>query len=147
VADPSPRAPGSAGARRVQHARRPGVALEPGGAPETRGRLVRGARARAQRRGAGPTTRPLARAGGWARRLRCHGRACGRAGARRRLPTCAGRRDELMGRVGLALFTHEFLERTRDRWVVVVSVVFGLLASAVSLYAREAEASASRLTG
>jgi Cu-processing system permease protein len=52
-----------------------------------------------------------------------------------------------MGRVARALTLHEFLERTRDRWVLVVSLVFGLLASGVSLYARGAEASASRLTG
>ncbi|MBX3125448.1 MAG: ABC transporter permease subunit [Polyangiaceae bacterium] len=52
-----------------------------------------------------------------------------------------------MGRVARALVLHELLERTRDRWVVVVSVVFALLASGVSLYARSAEASAERLTG
>jgi hypothetical protein len=38
-----------------------------------------------------------------------------------------------MGRVARALIWHEFLERTRDRWVAVVSVLFALLASAVGL--------------
>lgn len=52
-----------------------------------------------------------------------------------------------MGRVGRALVKHEFLERTRDRWVLVISVLFALLASAVSLYGRSAEANAAHLTG
>lgn len=53
----------------------------------------------------------------------------------------------MMGRVGRALIVHEFLERTRDRWVLVISVVFALLASAVGLYGRSAEAEVSKLTG
>jgi len=52
-----------------------------------------------------------------------------------------------MGRVGRALILHEFLERTRDRWVLVISVLFALLASAVGLYGRSVEAEASKLTG
>jgi Cu-processing system permease protein len=52
-----------------------------------------------------------------------------------------------MGRVGRALIWHEFLERTRDRWVVVISVLFALLASGVGLYGRSAEADVSMLTG
>lgn len=52
-----------------------------------------------------------------------------------------------MGRVGRALIVHELLERTRDRWVLVISVLFALLASAVSLYGRQAEAEVARLTG
>lgn len=52
-----------------------------------------------------------------------------------------------MGRVGRALVWHEFLERTRDRWVGVVSVLFALLASAVGLYGRGADVEAARLTG
>jgi len=52
-----------------------------------------------------------------------------------------------MGRAGRALVVHELLERTRDRWVLVVSVLFALLASAVSLYGRGADADAARLTG
>jgi len=52
-----------------------------------------------------------------------------------------------MGRVGRALALHELSERTRDRWVLVISVVFALLASAVSLYGRKAEGNAAALTG
>ena len=52
-----------------------------------------------------------------------------------------------MGRVGRALIRHEFLERTRDRWVLVISVLFALLASGVGLYGRSAEADVAKLTG
>jgi Cu-processing system permease protein len=52
-----------------------------------------------------------------------------------------------MGRVGRALVLHELLERTRDRWVVVISLLFALLASAVSLYGRSAGGEAEKLTG
>ncbi len=52
-----------------------------------------------------------------------------------------------MGRVGRALVLHEFLERLRDRWVIVISLLFALLASAVSLYGRAAEAEVTKLTG
>ena len=52
-----------------------------------------------------------------------------------------------MGRVARALVLHEFLERTRDRWVMVISLVFALLASAVSLYGRGAEAEVALAPG
>lgn len=52
-----------------------------------------------------------------------------------------------MGRVALALVRHEFLERTRDRWVVVVSLLFALLALGVGLYGRSAEAEVAKLAG
>jgi len=52
-----------------------------------------------------------------------------------------------MGRVGRALVIHELIERTRDRWVLVISVLFALLASAVGLYGRSAEADVAKLTG
>lgn len=53
-----------------------------------------------------------------------------------------------MGRVALALVVHELLERTRDRWVLVISVLFALLASAVTLYGRQADGeAAAALTG
>jgi len=52
-----------------------------------------------------------------------------------------------MGRVGRALIWHELLERTRDRWVLVISLLFALLATGVSLYGRSAELDAARLTG
>lgn len=44
----------------------------------------------------------------------------------------------ILGRVGRALVTHELLERTRDRWVVIVTALFILLASGISLYGRSA---------
>jgi len=52
-----------------------------------------------------------------------------------------------MGRVGRALVWHELLERTRDRWVLVISLLFALLATGVSLYGRSAEVDVARLTG
>ena len=52
-----------------------------------------------------------------------------------------------MGRVGIALAWHELIERTRDRWVLVISVLFALLASGVGLYGRSAEAEVAKLTG
>lgn len=52
-----------------------------------------------------------------------------------------------MGRVGRALVMHELLERARDRWVLVISVLFALLASAVGLYGRTADADVAKLTG
>lgn len=51
-----------------------------------------------------------------------------------------------MGRVGLALIWHELVERARDRWVIVISLLFALLASGVSLYGRDAGAGAA-MTG
>lgn len=53
----------------------------------------------------------------------------------------------MIGRVGRALVWQELIERLRDRWVLVVSVVFGLLATAVSLYGKSAEGNAAGLTG
>jgi Cu-processing system permease protein len=55
--------------------------------------------------------------------------------------------NRVMGRVGRALIVHELQERLRDRWVVVISVLFALLASAVGLYGRGAEADVAKLTG
>ena len=52
-----------------------------------------------------------------------------------------------MTRVGRALCLHELRERTRDRWVLVISALFALLASAVGLYGRSAEGDAAALTG
>lgn len=51
-----------------------------------------------------------------------------------------------MSRVGWALCLHELRERTRDRWVLVISALFALLASAVGLYGRSGGES-SGLTG
>jgi Cu-processing system permease protein len=52
-----------------------------------------------------------------------------------------------MSRVGFALALHELSERVRDRWVLVISVLFALLASGVSLYGRMAGADVAALTG
>lgn len=52
-----------------------------------------------------------------------------------------------MRRVARALIVHELLERARDRWVLVISALFALLASAVSLYGRQSEAANGALTG
>ncbi|MCO4761362.1 MAG: ABC transporter permease subunit [Myxococcales bacterium] len=52
-----------------------------------------------------------------------------------------------MGAVARALVGHELLERARDRWVLVVSLLFGLLASGTSLYAASAGGAADALTG
>lgn len=41
-----------------------------------------------------------------------------------------------MGRVAFALILHEFLERARDRWVLVSTGLFALLALAITLYGR-----------
>lgn len=52
-----------------------------------------------------------------------------------------------MNRVARALLWHEVVERTRDRWVLVISALFALLSTAVSLYGRSAQGSAANLTG
>lgn len=52
-----------------------------------------------------------------------------------------------MGPVARALVGHELLERARDRWVLVVSLLFGLLAAGTSLYGRSAGGAADALTG
>lgn len=52
-----------------------------------------------------------------------------------------------MGRVGRALIWHELLERTRDRWVLVISLLFALLAVGVGLYGRSVDVDAAKLTG
>ena len=49
-----------------------------------------------------------------------------------------------MGPVGRALIWHELLERMRDRWVIVISILFALLASGVGLYGRSAEAEVAK---
>lgn len=52
-----------------------------------------------------------------------------------------------MGRVARSLIVAEVIERLRDRWVLVVSVLFALLAAGVSLYGRKVEGAAVDLTG
>ena len=51
-----------------------------------------------------------------------------------------------MNRVGRALVIHELSERLRDRWVLVVTLLFILLASGVGLYGRAAEEGAAAVT-
>lgn len=52
----------------------------------------------------------------------------------------------MTGRVGRALVIHELSERLRDRWVLVVTLLFVALASGVGLYGRAAEDSAAAVT-
>jgi Cu-processing system permease protein len=52
-----------------------------------------------------------------------------------------------MYRVGRALVVHEFQERIRDRWVMVVTVLFASMALAVTLYGRSVEEQGALLTG
>lgn len=59
----------------------------------------------------------------------------------------APRRSAGLGRVGAALIRHELLERTRDRWVLVISALFALLAAGATLYGRASEGSAEALIG
>ncbi|MBW1877139.1 MAG: ABC transporter permease [Deltaproteobacteria bacterium] len=51
-----------------------------------------------------------------------------------------------MGRVGRALVLHEFLERIRDRWVLVITLVFAVLAGGIALYGRSAGDAAGLVT-
>jgi len=43
-----------------------------------------------------------------------------------------------MGRVARALILHELLERARDRWVIVTTLLFALLATGIAAYGRSA---------
>ncbi len=52
-----------------------------------------------------------------------------------------------MTRLFYAVVLHELRERMRDKWVIVVGVIFAALAAAVSLYGRTAEADAAALSG
>jgi len=52
-----------------------------------------------------------------------------------------------MGRVGRALIAHELLERTRDRWVMVITLLFAVLAMGIAAYGGSSEVSAAVITG
>lgn len=52
-----------------------------------------------------------------------------------------------MGRVARALVWHEFLERSRDRWILVLTLLFVLLSSGITLYGRAGEMSQGELVG
>jgi len=51
-----------------------------------------------------------------------------------------------MGRVARALIVHELVERTRDRWVLVSTLLFALLAAGITLYGRSAADSEALVT-
>jgi Cu-processing system permease protein len=51
-----------------------------------------------------------------------------------------------LGRVARALIVHELLERTRDRWVVVTTLLFALLATGIAAYGSTAGDTASVVT-
>lgn len=53
----------------------------------------------------------------------------------------------MTGRVATALAWLEFRERLRDRWVLVISVLFALLAGGASFYGRSAGDAGAALTG
>jgi len=42
----------------------------------------------------------------------------------------------MIGRVALALVWHEFLERSRDRWILVLTLLFVLLSGGITLYGK-----------
>jgi Cu-processing system permease protein len=52
-----------------------------------------------------------------------------------------------MGRVARALIWHEFLERSRDRWILVLTLLFVLLSSGITLYGRAGDMSQGELVG
>ena len=52
----------------------------------------------------------------------------------------------MTSRVARALVLHELLERVRDRWVLVITALFVLLASGIGMYGRAAEDSAAAIT-
>jgi Cu-processing system permease protein len=51
-----------------------------------------------------------------------------------------------VSRVFRALVLHELLERARDRWVLIVTALFVLLSSGISLYGRSAEEAQGAVT-
>ena len=53
----------------------------------------------------------------------------------------------MMRRVGRNLIVYELLERTRDRWVLVISVLFALLSIGTSLYGQGTGSETDHLTG
>ncbi len=53
----------------------------------------------------------------------------------------------MMGRVARALVWHEFLERSRDRWILVLTILFVLLSAGVTLYGKAADMSQGEVVG
>ena len=52
-----------------------------------------------------------------------------------------------MLRVARALARHELAERARDRWVIVATILFGLLATGITAYGRSAGDAVAAVTG
>jgi len=53
----------------------------------------------------------------------------------------------MMGRVARALVWHEFLERSRDRWILVLTLLFVLLSSGITLYGKAGDMSQGEMVG
>ncbi len=52
-----------------------------------------------------------------------------------------------MGRVARALIWHEFLERSRDRWILVLTLLFVLLSAGITLYGKAGDMSQGEMVG
>ncbi len=52
-----------------------------------------------------------------------------------------------MGKVARALVWHEFLERSRDRWILVLTLLFILLSSGITLYGKAGDMSQGEMVG
>ena len=53
----------------------------------------------------------------------------------------------MMGRVARALAWHEFLERSRDRWILVLTLLFILLSAGITLYGKAGDMSQGEVVG
>lgn len=53
----------------------------------------------------------------------------------------------MMGKVARALVWHEFLERSRDRWILVLTLLFVLLSSGITLYGKAGDMSQGEVVG
>jgi Cu-processing system permease protein len=53
----------------------------------------------------------------------------------------------MIGKVARALIWHEFLERGRDRWILVLTLLFTLLSAGITLYGRAGQMSQSEVVG
>ena len=52
-----------------------------------------------------------------------------------------------MGKVARALVWHEFLERSRDRWILVLTLLFVLLSAGITLYGKAGDLSQGEIVG
>ena len=53
----------------------------------------------------------------------------------------------MMGKVARALIWHEFLERSRDRWILVLTLLFVLLSAGITLYGKAGDLSQGEVVG